>query len=1229
MDITVYAFNDSYPMYQFLNGIKSYFSSNEWSGLVFLSISVCLLIGLLTLNKISPLDYLKSFAGPLLVYAAFFIPNVTLNIQDEWKNTGYSVDNIPIIIALPLSFTSTLEKSLLDIVTDHMMPPNMTEFKDFDFFMEAAALNDIVTGKIISNYELIQSIGRYFEDCVLKGISTGYVNEREYYKSSDLLLSTYMPWGIYFTVLSRDGVDTTMTCKNAYTVLNGEVTSEGNSTRTGGMLDQLKATLGNRHSAIGDTYAAINDLGRILFPGFQSTSEQLFSQSLMINGLQTNLASSNPEMMAAMSQAETAQATGITAAAAVYIKKLPTLRAMMKLVIAGLAPFAAAFFLAQWGRAALIWFAALLSVSFWLPIMAIIKATYIASAIEDLHTLVLAGNGLTIPNKMKILAWISETSTVAGTLALAIPATASLLMQMIVPRLAMGAASVVLAAKGAEGFAQRAGMQGLSGAERAAKELEADKINAQHLEQGDIEMLRRGQANRLFGEHTGTAVGSFTGQDHPLWKDTTETDVAGGMDLGMKHDAAHRQSLANSVTSAAQQMKSTTQAALYSAAHGRSVDDVLSRTNEVYQGMTQEERKAFDQTKSLLSGYVKQVGSEKGLSNEQQDALLNQVSSNVRAGAGISFGLKIPFLNNQKFGVDVGGGIEGKSSSSSTEAQKYSDAAKQIEQIALKDGFDQKYTQITGESLGKGSRFSEGHGQHDTSVSSEQFQKQLSTMQQASQTYTEAKTQLDSYDSNVSASGGKTVNTAKLFGATSMNTLQAISDNRGMEPLRNAIMKNQPLPVLRNIASGAFTNVTGRALQGDQQAMRSANDTLHLIAASGQYNRADAEYAQLALASQTGLRGQATVGNVADGSVFADTGSKLSESEGYLDGKGQQMLGGAQSRQEGILLTPVVSVGSIQQKTDKDFLQPPNESAPGYTYEQNTKNLNEISEVRVGRGALGNAAGRIGEKLSAGASENEKMALGMTQDSTQLRAPMNKEVVPPIRGEGSPFPIQRADTPSEKQDQTTRILGQTDRMGRVESDLAASPQVGHGLPEGRTSIPSVRGMLSRTDVEQNSIAETPSPAKTNKQEVSAPEGVLGYGEMTHSSRSPEAAAAIPTVRGMGPRTDVEQNSSVGSIIPEKASKQEVLAPEGGLGQGGKEEKIVIVERKVETISESADVEKSYADMEAGPSQNTDIKPTSMTHGELRGKVDMAPLPHVSPPVAEPETPFPSKIKLPK
>jgi hypothetical protein len=101
---------------------------------------------------------------------------------------------MPLAVALPLSAVSTVEKGMLDIVERYVTPPNATSFKDFDFFMEASALGQILNGQSISNFETLTSVGRYYDDCILKGIASGFISESKYHKSSNLIVDSFAPW---------------------------------------------------------------------------------------------------------------------------------------------------------------------------------------------------------------------------------------------------------------------------------------------------------------------------------------------------------------------------------------------------------------------------------------------------------------------------------------------------------------------------------------------------------------------------------------------------------------------------------------------------------------------------------------------------------------------------------------------------------------------------------------------------------------------------------------------------------------------------------------------------------------------------------------------------------------------------------------------------------------------------------------------------------------------------
>lgn len=81
-------------------------------------------------RQISPLGYFKAMPVHFCSMPCFSarLPN---RIQDEWAHEAYTIDNMPVGVAIPLSVCSTLEKVVLDMVETHIMPPDMTKLFRF------------------------------------------------------------------------------------------------------------------------------------------------------------------------------------------------------------------------------------------------------------------------------------------------------------------------------------------------------------------------------------------------------------------------------------------------------------------------------------------------------------------------------------------------------------------------------------------------------------------------------------------------------------------------------------------------------------------------------------------------------------------------------------------------------------------------------------------------------------------------------------------------------------------------------------------------------------------------------------------------------------------------------------------------------------------------------------------------------------------------------------------
>lgn len=863
MNFTIYTFNDGYPLYLLMNGLRTYFSSSTWGSLVFLAVSILTLIGVLTVQQRSLIGYGKAYAGPLLLYCLLFIPTAQLRIQDEWSGGAYSVDKIPIAIAIPLAVSSTVEKSLLDMVEQYVTPPNAISFRDFDFFMEAAALGEILNGKSISNFETLGSIGRYYDDCVLKGISTGFVNESKYHRSSRLLVDSYMPWGVYFTEITNpDGSKTVHTCKEAYNRLFGAVAGEAASVGPAGMAAYLSTLFEGRHQNLADTMSALDSLANSLFPGHQSTSESLFQQAFMINGLESNLMRTSPQLAAVISQAEVSQATGVTAAASVYIKKLPKLRAMIKLIIIGMLPIVGAFFLAQAARPFAHWSLALLAVSLWMPIMAIIKGTYIASAVAELHGMILPTGGLTLPNKGRVLSWIMDTSTVAGTLAFMIPAFVALVMQIIAPKLAGLASGVGAVARGAEGFAQRAGMQALVGAERSARELELDKINSAFLEAGDTHLARNSRMNELIGGHHNVAFARNTGTSPLQYGGTHTSAVMGqGYTISGGFDAQSSQLSQEAVALQQAKLEAAQSNAAYSLAMGNGVSKGTADFQRFENSLDSSQQKSFNEVQQAVASHVERVAASHGYSGEEVAQTTRALTAAVHAGVNFK-------SDRQIFGAIAGGltgtaaegGARGEAKAGVTtgEMEKATTATQAIIDAMHNDSTINSYSQTRSETLSEAQRMGTGQDWASRASRQESFTTQMQTVDSAWTGLSATKTSMAQQQASLSANAGRNINTGDLIAVTSRGDLEIMAMDSGMARLRGALDRGvTTIDDLRIAANADMSTLLRQADTGNGTALQSAMNGLDVLASSSQYNAQDAGIAKQILQDRSALSSMA------------------------------------------------------------------------------------------------------------------------------------------------------------------------------------------------------------------------------------------------------------------------------------------------------------------------------------------------------------------------------------
>lgn len=933
MSLTVYAFNDAYPLYLFLMGLRSFFASPEWTSMIFLTVSLVTLAGVLTVQQKSLLGYGKAYAMPVLLYALLFIPTAQLRIQDEWSKEAYTVDKVPVALALPLAASTILERNFVELVDKHIIPPNVPSFAEMDFFLEAMALSEVLNGKTIHNYETLASVGRYFEDCVLKGIATGFVNESAYYRSGQLLIDSYMPWSIYFTEITNPGGDKeVLTCKIAYNRLFGSVAAEANSVGPASMASYLSGIFGGRHQSLAETMKAMNGLANSMFPGHQATSEALFQQAFMINGLQSNLAKSNPQLLAAISQAEVTQSTGISAAAAVYIKKLPKLRAMIKLTIIALLPIVGGFFLAQCGRPLIHWALALLSVSLWLPIMAIIKGSYIASAINELQAMVLPTGGMTLPNKLRLMSWITDTSTTAATLAFAIPLITATVLQIIAPRLALFAGSIAGMTRGMDGFSQRSGMQALQGAERSARELELDKVNSAFLEAGDSHLFRNQRMNELVSGHDNVAFARNTGASPLQYSGTHTSAVQGqGYTISGGMDARSSQIAQEAVASQQAQLHSAQATAAYSLATGQGTSRSSSDFDRWQNSLDKGEQQQLSDIQQTIGSMTENTAKSQGWSAEEKAMVDRTLSAGVYAGVDVSTDRQIiGKIAGLATGAQGSAGVDGRFGASVTtgESEKQTQAAQAMLSAVMSDSDISSYAQNRSVAIAESHSYGSGEEWKADTSNRETFQSSMQRVDSAWESLSATKTAIEQQQSVMSATGGRSINTGDLVAVSSRGDLELMAHNSGMTRLQDAFDRGvNNIDDLRIAANADLSSLLRSADSGNTAALGSAMHSLDVIANSSQYNAHDARIGMQILTDRSNLASLASNSGLP---AFGDASASSSGQQGVNAAgvsAGEAKLGGVAVSRD-LSTSPVRPGGAGPALASPEPEQPPVISTP-------------------------------------------------------------------------------------------------------------------------------------------------------------------------------------------------------------------------------------------------------------------------------------------------------------
>jgi len=852
--ILIETFGNAKYMQSFLDGIVIMMDTHNTGSsapslfmtVTYVAMVLTISIGLLKIQRTDWWNYMLRLVIPCLLFVVLIKAEINTVILDDvyddslYGGTGtYSVNNVPVGIALPLYVTSLIEKTGLSIA-DHLdvfiggfssggggstvnVSGQSFDIRQVDFFGPARAFATVIdptSVAISSNYYLVRSLEEYFNNCILHAMSMNLIDPGKIMTSPDVFTEIATPFLAFFTnVYEDDGSSQLQTCFAAYnyidTQLNGAAGVGGGVFEKAGaevMVNALKAE------------EMVNDLIGLAYVGGGAVSQanQLIKNNIVIAGIQGALTSGTPEAVAALSVGEAQSSQGMKASALLFIKKLPLMRSVLQMVLICLFPLIAWSFVTQLGKPFLAWCSGLVWVSLFMPLEGIIHTVYMGTLVDELSA-VISTNGVTWENRQLVMNTLSQGAVVASGLFMMIFALSGMVTTWILPK-AAGSISNMLSG------ASRIGMQMGSYGANAAEGIYSGKIGASMQREnfnqavsgmspsynnladawGDFYKSRSNQLNGIYGD------GSIMQRNYGAASDQT----TGKMVLTEGQQAQRMQAFAEQKQAMATQANNITDMASKGASFSgvQSFSDAQNYVKGLGSATQQAIRSSeqFQKARSAIDGWA----TAENWSNSQKD----DVATSVALGA--AFGLKSGGL---------GGGLDGRTQSGSSDSNSFLDSLShgQREQLAHMASSNRETansttsdaSQKTSDSIGVTSNQSASDIESQIRNASESFSKTFGHMQ----SYGETVSRAESNGLNTS------IDVGQLITRTDTGVLsQMATDNPSQYKNLNAAMVNGETSP-QALATAATADYKAADSQG-RQAM--ANDILSRYSQEGISDRA-------------------------------------------------------------------------------------------------------------------------------------------------------------------------------------------------------------------------------------------------------------------------------------------------------------------------------------------------------------------------------------------------------
>lgn len=792
MNLPVYCFNDSYQLVMLLNGVQHFLRSGAWSNLAYVMLVILFVVGVLKFQRVDPLSYLRQIFLPFVLYVMLFSAPTTLNLMDEFSGENYSVNNVPAGVALPISFSTMIEKAFVDIIDSQVSPPDTPKFKEVDFFGHARLMGEVATSDLWLDAPLHQTLIAYYENCILPMMANGTMQPQTIKNSPNLLEAVASSHRSFFTPVFTSTGQSIKTCADAYAEFKGAAQAKASSTAANTPYQRAGRIFGSRAKDGALLAASYSSILNSMFRFQQDNMETLFLQNLMINGMRSSIGMMSPDILATISEAESRHYTTGVTAGLMYIKQLPKLRALFKLTLVALFPLVCAFFLAQSGRPFFYWAGCLLWISLWLPCQAAIHAAYAAESIADLRSFTASAGGYTWATNSAIVKWATETASLAAGLMLMIPILTGMVIRWAFPTIGATITGMLTGARGAEQKVVGAAAGATSLAGQRVLGLENDRFDQAIFSFGDRLSSQRKHANEWTSDATGGMYQPSFGQRPVDYSSQSFAEqTVGGHRMTYTATQQDMQNAQASQSHAAKQTEGLTRQAMGSALMADLKEGGTRHINMVTSSLSEADRSSFNKAVEQNMSAIRESSWGKNLSAEQVATFATMTAAGAQSKGGFEF-----------FGTGGSVYVKGEASGSSSESSRASETAGNSERTSHQDS--QRTASSRGHEISSAEQLVNQLAKHAGSAtrSGKSFTTQLSELQQNQTELAVATQRMQSVQSAASHGSTLSIDSQAAYARLTGNGISHIARNNDWAA--DAVNRYESTPVVTKQGAAYF-----------------------------------------------------------------------------------------------------------------------------------------------------------------------------------------------------------------------------------------------------------------------------------------------------------------------------------------------------------------------------------------------------------------------------------------